>query len=229
MRHNLRMKRKSSIVDALFPKVRQEILSTLLLDPGKAWYLSDLAQHHRTTPSSLQRELASLVEAGILTKKRDGNRTYFQADPECPVFPELRGLMTKTAGLVDQVKQALTPMAPKIELAFVYGSMAKGSERNASDVDILVVGQVKLSELARALKPLEASLSRAVNPSLYLAKEFRDKIRAGHHFLSSVVGEPKLFIIGAERDLARLTEGGEGERSQNVQERTRRSSSRHRA
>ena len=95
------MKRNFGLAEALFPKVRQQILSTLLLDSDRAWYLSDLANHHHLTPSSLQRELASLVEVGILTSYRDGNRAYFKADAECPVFRELQGFFIKTSGLAD--------------------------------------------------------------------------------------------------------------------------------
>lgn len=201
MRHNLRTMRKSGLIDALFPQARRQILSTLLLDAQRAWYLSDLAQHVGTTPSSLQRELFSLVQVGILLKTKDGNRTYYQADSDCPVFPELRGLLLKTSGLVDQVKGAVSPLASSIRLAFIYGSIATSSERSSSDVDLLVVGDVKLASLSKILKPLEERLSRAVNPTLYTESEFRNKLRDRNHFLKTVLSERKLFIIGTELDL----------------------------
>lgn len=211
------MTRNLSLIDALLPSARRRILSTLLLAPDRAWYLSDLARFHGTTPSSLQRELASLVGAGILTKAQDGNRTYFRADVGCPVFPELQGLLKKTAGLVDLVKEALAPLGPMIQTATIFGSVAARSETSASDVDILVVGRVQLLDLANTLRPLESRLSRAVNPLLYSVDEFRDKVRTGHHFLTSVLAEPMLFIIGSGDDLARLAEGGAGERPHHVQ------------
>ncbi|HET6644078.1 MAG TPA: nucleotidyltransferase domain-containing protein, partial [Fimbriimonadales bacterium] len=150
--------RKTGLIDALFPKVRQQILATLLPDAERSWYLRDLAQHLEVTPSSLQRELASLVEAGILAKRQDGNRTYFQAATRCPIFPELRSIFIKTSGLADRVRSALEPISGRIDLAFIFGSMADSTERSWSDVDLFVVGQVKMSDLTRALKPLETSL-----------------------------------------------------------------------
>lgn len=218
--------RKTGIADALFTKTRQLILSTLMLDADRAWYLSDLAQHAKTTPSSLQRELGSLVEAGILVRTRDGNRTYYQADKECPVYPELRGLLLKTAGLVDQVRGALAPLANDIRVAFIFGSVAANLERSSSDVDLLVVGSVKLASLSRILKPLEEAISRPVNPSLYSEAEFRDKVRDGNHFLNTVLHERKLFIIGSESDLATIPERGATEASRNVKEGARRPKSR---
>lgn len=212
--------RKTGIADALFTKTRQLILSTLMPDADRAWYLSDLAHHLKTTPSSLQRELASLVGAGILVRTRDGNRTYYRADKECPVYPELRGLLLKTAGLVDQVRDALAPLANAIRVAFIYGSIAANAEKSSSDVDLILIGAVKLSSLSRLLKPLEEALSRPVNPSLYSESEFRDKVRDGNHFLTTVLGERKLFIIGSESDLATIAEHRANQATQNVEKGT---------
>jgi predicted nucleotidyltransferase len=229
MRHNIRNMRKNGLIEALFPQVRIRILATLLLQAERKWYLSDLAQHIRKSPSSLQRELAALVQAGILIKTMDGNRTYYQADPTCPIFPELRGLLVKTAGLVDQVRDALSPLASKIQVAFIFGSFATGAERSASDVDLLVIGSVKLTALSKYLPQLEARLARAVNPVLYTEEEFRESLGNGNHFLTSVSNEPKLFIIGTESDLARLTERGAGKGAQDVENRDRRPARRRQA
>ena len=229
MRHNLRNMRKMRIIDALFPKVRQQILSTLLLDPQRAWFLSDLAKHHGTSPSSLQRALASLVAAGILSKTRDGNRAYFKADETCPVHLELRGLLLKTAGLVDQVGDALSKLSGRIRIAFIYGSIASSAERSSSDVDLLIIGELRLPELSIALRPLECQLTRAVNPTLYSQTEFRDKLRTGNNFLTSVMEGPKLFIIGSEHELAAIAECGAGEAAHDEQEGTGRPSGDRRA
>lgn len=223
MRHNLRIMRKTGIADALFTKTRQRILSTLVLNPDRAWYLSDLAHHANTTPSSLQRDLTSLVQAGILIRTKDGNRTYYRADKECPVYPELHGLLLKTAGLVDQVKQTLSPLSASIRAAFIFGSIAANAETSSSDVDLLVIGKVRLASLSKILKPLEDALSRPVNPSLYSEAEFRDKVRDGNHFLTTVLNERKLFIIGSESDLATIRDRGAAEAPPNVEEGARRS------
>ena len=120
--------RKSSSINALFPQIRLGILAATCMHPGRWWYLSDLAKHLQVRPSSLQRELSSLVSAGVLLRRRDGNRVYFKPDPECPFLEELQGLMLKTMGLVDVLREELTPLSPRIMWAFVYGSIARGEE-----------------------------------------------------------------------------------------------------
>jgi DNA-binding transcriptional ArsR family regulator len=197
--------RKTLTLDALFSKTRQGVLAATLTQPERAWYLSDLARHLGVTPSSLQRELAGLVRAGILNRRRDGNRTYYQADPDCPLLPELRGLMVKTAGLADVLRDALRPFAKRIRLAFIYGSVARAEERSSSDVDLLVVGSIGLADLAPALKRAESRLQRPVNPLVYSEKEFATKLRSGHHLLTNILKDEVILLIGDSRELESLT------------------------
>ena len=200
--------RKKSPIDALFPETRQAILATMLLDPERSWYLSDLAAHlSRRNPSSLQRELESLVAAEILVRKQHGNRVYFRANRECPIYPELAGLLAKTAGLVEVIRRALANLVERIQIAFIHGSIARGEERAASDVDLLIVGSVGLAEVSLALRPAEERLGRAVNASIYTAAEFAAKVAAGNHFLSAVVKRDKVFLIGSPHDLDELIAG----------------------
>ena len=194
--------RKASAIDVLFPRARKAILACTLMHPERWWYLSDLARQLGLRPSSIQRELSSLVAAGILRCKRDGNRVYFQSDPECPLFPELRGLMVKTAGLLDVLRQALAPFANSIRWAFVYGSVARSEERSSSDVDLMVIGQVGLADIAPALREAEARLARPINPSVYAPEEFIRKLKAGHHFIRSVLKEKTVFVLGQSDELA---------------------------
>ena len=193
---------RKSAIEALFPATRNAILAATLMQPERWWYLSDLAQHLGVPPSTLQRELASLVEAGILRRKRDGNRVYFQPDPDCPLLPELTGLMTKTAGLLDVLREALAPFAGSIRWAFVYGSVARAEVRSASDVDLMVVGSVGLADLVSALRKAERRLGRPINPTVYTPEEFVQKRQAGHHFLKTVLQDEKLAIMGHEHELA---------------------------
>jgi DNA-binding FadR family transcriptional regulator len=150
--------RSSPVLEALFPKVRQGVLAATLTQPGKWWYLSELAQFLHTTPSSLQRELKALAASGILEQRREGTRTYFKAETRSPLFPELRGLFEKTAGLLPTLQQALHPFRDRIACAFVYGSVARRQETALSDVDLMVIGAVGLAELAPALRKAEARL-----------------------------------------------------------------------
>src|SRR4030095_12768690 len=118
------------------------VLTATLLQPDRWWYLSDLAKYLGVSPSSLQRELAALVSADILRRRRDGNRVYFQANPDCPFLPELQGLLVKTAGMVDVLREPLAPFAKRIDWAFIYGSVARTEALAASDVDLMIIGNV---------------------------------------------------------------------------------------
>lgn len=195
------MRKARRPLDALFPRTRQRVLSATLMQPGRWWYLSDLAKELDLTPSSLQREVAGLVQAGVLRSRREGNRLYFQADPQCALFPELQGLVAKTVGLADSLREALRPLSRSIRVAFVFGSVARREERGASDVDLMVVGGASLSSLAAALKRAENRLGRAVNATGYTPEEFARKARSGHHFVRQVMQGEKLFIIGGTDDL----------------------------
>jgi len=198
--------RKPRPLDALFPKTRRTVLAALFMDPKREWYLSDLARHLKVQPSSLQRELASLVIAGILRRREDGNRAYYSAETESPVFGDLYGLLLRTAGLRDVLANTLEPFRECINVAFVYGSLAREEEKAASDIDLMVIGRIGLAELAPALKNAEVTLLRPVNPSIYTPKEIAEKLATGHHFLGTVMSKEKLFVLGDKDDLAAATQ-----------------------
>ncbi|MDO9170287.1 MAG: hypothetical protein Q7W29_00470 [bacterium] len=193
--------RKSFFINTIMPQTRSRILGTTLLNPERWWYLSDLANHLQVRPSSLQRELSALVAAGILRRRRDGNRVYFQPDPGCPVFSELRGLMLKTVGLVDVLREALMPFSARISWAFVYGSLARGEESGSSDVDLMIIGDTGLAVLAVPLQKAEERLLRPINPTIYTQAEVANKLAAGHHFLREVMAREKLPVLGSLDEL----------------------------
>jgi predicted nucleotidyltransferase len=198
-------KEKKSLVDALLPEVRQDILGLLLLQFDQWWYMSDLAFHLNRSVSSLQRELSALTEVGILERKRDGNRVYYRADTQCPIFPELSSILTKTSGLVDQLKEALKDLEYRIRVAAVFGSLARSEEHSGSDIDLLVVGDLGLGDLVPALRETEVKLSREINPIVYTEDEYRSKVHSEEHFLTSILGSERLFLIGDEHELERIT------------------------
>jgi predicted nucleotidyltransferase len=171
------------------------------MHPDRWWYLSDLAKHLEVSPSSLQRELALLSTAGILLRRRDGNRVYFQADSACPLLPELQGLLLKTVGLVDVLREELEPVTDRITWAFVYGSVARGEELNSSDVDLMIIGDVGLAAVTMPLQRAEGRLLRPVNPTVYTRAEVAGKFFAGHSFLREVLRGDKLFVMGRADDL----------------------------
>jgi predicted nucleotidyltransferase len=167
--------------------------------------MSDLSAHlGRRNPSSLQRELKSLTMAGILESRREGNRVYFRANRECAIFPELSGLLAKTAGLAQVVSDALASVADQISAAFIHGSVARNEPHAASDVDVIVVGRAGLAQISPALRSAEERLGRAINVSVYSGAEFQAKLKARHHFLTSVLAGEKLFLIGSEHELEQL-------------------------
>ena len=188
-------------LDALLPKTRQGILAAMLVQPGRAWYVSELARRMKVPSSSLQRELQDLTEAGILKSHRQGRMAYYQANADSPLFPDLRGLLLKTAGLVDVLADAMKPLAANVRLAFVYGSIASGSEQADSDIDLMVVGDVSGIDLALPLRGARELLGREINPTVYNPAEFEKKRQAKDHFLTHVLDKPKLFVIGNTHEL----------------------------
>jgi predicted nucleotidyltransferase len=194
--------RRKSLISVLFPKTRRAVLAATLMHPDRWWFLADLARHIGVSPSSLQREMESLVEVGVLLRREEGKHVYFRPDANCPILPELQGIMTKTVGLVDVLRDTLAPFKKAIKVAFVYGSIARSEELSESDVDLMIVGDAKLADLSPELAKAEERLAREVNPTIFSPKEFTKKLRQGHHFVRSVVQTDKLFILGGPDDLA---------------------------
>jgi len=197
--------RNSSSLDALLPKTRQGILAATLVQSEKAWYISELARRLGVPSSSLQRELQDLSDAGILKTHRQGRMVYYQANVNSPLFSDLRGLLLKTAGLTDVLMDALKPLASKLQIVFVYGSIASGREQSDSDIDLMVVGTVSPVEMAQPLRPAHELLGRAINPTVYAPAEFDKKLKAKDHFLTRVLDKPKLFVIGNQDELGKIT------------------------
>lgn len=200
--------RKSPVIAALFPDVRGRILAATLTRPEKPWYLSELSTFLHTQPSSLQREVDTLSKAGILEQWRDGRRVYLKPDTQSPVFPDLKSLFDKTTGLIPVLQQTLEPFGEKLQLAFLYGSMARSQEGSESDVDLLVVGRVGVADLVPALRTAGQTLGRPVNPTVFSAEEFSRKTRGHDHFLSAVLKGSRQFVKGSEHELETITGKG---------------------
>ena len=198
--------RTQNPIDWLFPEVRKKVLALLLGSPDNRWYLRDIERRLGLAIGTIRRELTGLTSAGIVAKSKDGNRTYYQVNIDCPFFPELSGLLRKTAGVVDVLCEAMKPLSKKIKVALVYGSFATDSAKTSSDVDLMVIGSCRFSEVVDAIGQAQNKLGREVNPSVYPVDEFREKVKAEHHFLNTVLREPKVFVIGGENELARLAQ-----------------------
>lgn len=189
---------------ALFGKARRHVLALLYGHADESFYLRQIVRAVNLGQGAIQRELAHLTATGIVLRRRQGNQIYFQANRACPIFSELKALVIKTSGVVEVLRTALANLRDQITVAFVYGSLATGAEKSASDVDLMVIGEVTSGGVARILQDAQTTLAREINPTVYPPDEYRKKIKAGHHFLKSVINEPKLFVIGGERELAGL-------------------------
>jgi predicted nucleotidyltransferase len=189
---------------ALFGQTRRALLALLYGHPDEAYYLREIARATDLGLGAVQRELKRLSAAGMISRSVRGQHVYYQANRKCALFPELKSLVMKTAGAGDVLRSALAPLAAKIRVAFIYGSVARGGERPGSDVDLLVVGEVSFGDVVSALSSAQRTLAKEVNPTVYPPTEFRAKLAAGHHFLTSVMRERKIFLIGDERELSRL-------------------------
>ena len=193
--------RIDATLDALFPTIRAGVLSATLLQPGRWWFMTELARQLGVTPSSLQRELEALVGSGILLRRQDGRRIYYKANTDSPVFPEMKGLIQKTAGIVPALKAELERFDDRIELALLYGSVARGEEKSGSDVDLMIVGSLKQIDLLPALRKLESRFSREVNVTLFSSEEFHRKLAVGDHFLKTVLKGKTISLKGALDEL----------------------------
>ena len=188
----------------LFGKTRQAVLALLYGHDKESFYLRQIVRAVSLGQGTVQRELAHLPAAGLLIRTRQGNQVYYQANRNAAVFSELKSLLVKTAGVADVLRSALSTHSDRIQVALLYGSVAAGTDRATSDIDLLVVGKVSFGDVAEAVSTAQERLQREVNPSVYSPEEFRKKLLAGHHFVKQVFQGSKVFLIGSEHELKRL-------------------------
>ncbi len=190
----------SSLGSLLLGKTRLAILSLLLSQPERKLYLRQIIRLTGAGQGAIQRELANLVRVGLLTKTREGNLAYFQVNRAVPVFDELRALVQKTAGIADLLRASLLPLRNSIQHAFIYGSMASGTERAESDIDLMVIGDVSFFDVVSAVSSLQETLGREINPTVFTPDEFERRVKAKEHFLSSIMQGERVDVIGGGRE-----------------------------
>lgn len=190
----------------LFGSVRREVLALLLGRPEQRFYLREIVRAAGGGSGAVQRELQALLDAGLITREKQGHQVYFSANPDAPVFEELRAIVEKTAGAVDVLRAGLAALVKerRIEVALIYGSVAAGTQTARSDIDLLVIGDVSLKDLLPAVRAAENHLGREVNPSVFSVNELRDRLKRGSAFLSRILTGQKLFIEGDDRELKRM-------------------------
>lgn len=189
------------LAGALFTPVQQVVLGLLFGQPDRRFQSGELIRLAASGTGAVHRVLMRLADAGLVSVERVGNQKYYQANRGSPVFEELHGLVSKTSGLVGPLRAALAPLAGRIRAAFVYGSVAKGTDRAGSDIDVMVVADdLEYAEVFSALQPVESALARTVNPNLMSLAEWRRK-RTQAGFAARIAGQPRLFLLGSDDDL----------------------------
>jgi predicted nucleotidyltransferase/DNA-binding HxlR family transcriptional regulator len=193
-----------SIATQLLGHTRSAVLGTLLLRPEVSLHVRELARIAGVSAGSLHRELRMLAELGLLVRQEVGRQVHYRANEASPVFAELAGLLRKTSGLADVLRETLTPLGSKASMAFVYGSVAAGTESASSDVDVMVLGSASFADVVRALSGAQTVLQREVNPTVLRAREFEQRFAEGDGFARSVAKGQRLWLIGGEDDFAEL-------------------------
>jgi predicted nucleotidyltransferase len=192
----------TTIGDALFTKTQQRVLGLLYGKPEQSFYTNEIVRWADMGRGTVRRELERLVSAGLLVISREGNQHHYRANPDTPVFHELLAIVRKTFGITDVIRSALVPLNERIELAFIYGSIAKGEDTASSDIDLLVMSDsLAYADLMTVLSDAEGLLGRPVNPSIYTAEQLKNKLDQKSSFLTRVMEQPKLWVKGGEHDI----------------------------
>ena len=194
---------QANLSDALFTQTQQRVLGHLFGQPGRQSTVSELIQATGAGSGAVQRELARLAGSGLLRVEKSGNQKLYSANPDSPIHEELVAIVRKTFGLAEPLKEALAPLGGQLDLAFIYGSVARGEDTSASDIDLLLVSEtLGYADVMVALHPAIERLGRQVNPTIYTRDELARRIRDGNAFITKLLAQPKLWLIGGEHDLA---------------------------
>jgi len=196
----------NSITTILFGKARRAVLSLLYGHVDESFYLRQIVRTTGVGLGPVQRELKQLTDAGIIQRSVQGRQVYYRANTESPIFAELKSLVTKTIGIGDILRNTLSPVLDRINIALIYGSVASGEEKRDSDIDLLIIGDITFVEVVTKLQSAQEVLGREINPTVYPTAEFKAKLAGNHHFLQNVLSGPKILLIGDENELKRMVE-----------------------
>ena len=191
-----------TLIDIVSSKRKAEILRLLFGVESGELHLREIVRRSRLALGTVQQELARLVKIGLVNSRRDGNRVYYRANRNSPVYADIRNLVLKTTGLANVLRCAL--QQPDVQVVFVFGSVASETAGPGSDIDLMVIGDIGLRRVAILLSGMAAKLGREINPHVLTAEEFGKRKQTGDHFISSVLATPRLFIVGSEHELAEL-------------------------
>jgi len=193
-------------IEFMFSPYRRQLLARLLLRPDEQFHVRELARMTGVSAGSLHRELKAMAESGLLLREKTGNQVFYRADTHCTIYEELAAIFRKTMGMASLLHNALSELAGKIQVAFIFGSMASGQQKARSDIDVCVLGDVSLLEVVKALSSAQETLSREINPVVMTVKKFSEQLIKKDRFVARVLSEPKVFVMGHEDELAKLVE-----------------------
>ena len=186
----------SQLAHALFTTTRQRVLGLLYGHPDRSFYTNEIIRLTGMGVATIKRELDRMTAAEILVLRRQGNQRHYQANPDCPIYNELRGIVRKTIGIVDVLYEALAPLADRIQWGFVFGSVASGRDSAGSDIDLMLIGDLSFAEAVTVLHPAQETLSREVNPKVFRVGEWQRLLAENDAFIREVSRKPRLDIVG---------------------------------
>jgi len=190
-----------NMADALYSRTQQSVLGLLFGHPDKSFYTNEIIKKSGGGSGAVQRELSRLARSGLVTVERIGSQKHYQANPRAPIFPELCAIVNKTVGLVDPLTTVLEPFLADIRMAFVYGSVAKGEDSAASDIDLMIISDsLTYADVFPALERVSVELGRSVQPTLYSWAEMEKRIKSDNAFVNRVLAQPKIWIKGTESE-----------------------------
>jgi predicted nucleotidyltransferase len=191
-----------SLSATLIPGYRLRVLGLLLLRPDESLHGREIARRIGLPAGTITRELKRLADVGLLKREKRGNQVLYGANRASPIFSELAGILRKTSGLADVVAEALSPFSEQIDAAFIFGSVARAAENLGSDIDLLIIGSVDFGAVIDAMHPAQQQLAREINPKVFSVREWKANLKKKNSFVTNIVNNPKIFLIGDERDLA---------------------------
>jgi predicted nucleotidyltransferase len=194
-----------SLSAVLFPGYRRRVLGMLVLHPEESLHGREIARRTGLPAGTLTRELKRLADVGLLNCERRGNQLVYSANRQSPIFEELAGILRKTSGLADVIAEALEPITDRIESAFIFGSVARGTETQGSDIDLMIVGSVEFGAVVDALYPAQHQLAREINPKVFSTAEWKAKVGERNSFVADVMSKKKIFLVGDEDGLTKLS------------------------
>ena len=193
-------------IDFMFSPYRRRVLAALFLRPDEQFHVRELERMTGVSAGSLHRELTAMAASGLLLREKLGNQVFYRVNTDCTIYEELAAIFRKTIGLTSLLQDALADLGDKIQVAFVFGSMASGRQTAGSDLDICVLGNVSLLDVVKALSPVQQTLQRELNPVVIAPQKFSELAKKNDRFVARVLDEPVLFLKASNDELAELVE-----------------------